>query len=254
MTAPGPDRRYQGHPPPPNTVNGPAGLQYGPNGVQVNVPAPAGLGRGVVTLLVLASAVMLAGTVTLAVNVLGTGGGPALSGPQSFAPGPGANPGSGPAAAPAPDGASGPAGAPSAAGTPSAAAPATAAQGVRWQGKSRLSILGLRLDGSPPAAGDGQSFDVKLNPFQGAIEGEFDPAGLGNLMLWTGRGTPTARQCADGIAENGTPALQVAEGSMVCVRTRAGRVGLLTIASMGTDYVQGGTADVIVWSEIFGRS
>lgn len=35
-----------------------------------------GLGRGVVTLLVLASAVMLAYTVTLAVKVLGTGAGP----------------------------------------------------------------------------------------------------------------------------------------------------------------------------------
>ncbi|MFF1870940.1 hypothetical protein [Kitasatospora herbaricolor] len=245
MTDPRSGPAHPGYPPP-NTIKGSAGLQYGPHGVQVNVPAPAGLGRGVIALLVLASAVMLVGGLFSVVKLLGISGEPALSGPQTLAP----NPGGGPTgAAPVPDGSSGPAAAP-----PSAAAPSAAAQGVRWQGRVRMSILGLRLDAAPPTGGSGDSSDAQLNPLDGSITGNYDPAGLGNLALWTGRGTPTGRQCADSISQGGVSVLQVAEGSVVCVGTRAGRMALLTITSVGTDFVNGGTADVIVWSEIFGRS
>ncbi|MCX5213472.1 hypothetical protein OG689_30110 [Kitasatospora sp. NBC_00240] len=231
---------------PPHTINGPAGLQYGPNGVQVNVPAPAGLGRGVIAMLVLASLVMLTGGILFVSKVAGVSNGAAPSGPQTF----GANPGAGPTgAAPAPDGSSGSAGAP-----PSAAAPSAAAQGVRWQGKARVSYFGLRLDATPPSAGSGDASDVRLNPLDGTIMGTDGQAGLGNLTLWTGRGTPTGRQCAESIAQGGASYLQVAEGSVVCVGTKAGRVALLTITTVGNDFVNGGTADVIVWSEIFGRS
>ncbi|MFE4601960.1 hypothetical protein ACFRKE_14010 [Kitasatospora indigofera] len=243
MTDPRPGPPNPGYPPP-NTIKGSAGLQYGAHGVQVNVPAPAGLGRGVVTMLVLASAVMLAGGLFSLVKLFGPSDDPLLSSPQPLAPNPGPT-----GAAPVPDGSSGPVGA-----SPPAAAPSAAAQGVRWQGRVRLSLLGLRLDAAPPSAGGGDSADLQLNPLDGLITGTSGPAGLGNLVLWTGRGTPTARQCADSISQDGASYLQVAEGSVLCVGTRAGRTALVTITSLGTDFVNGGTADVIVWSEISGRS
>ncbi|GHH60621.1 hypothetical protein GCM10018781_05660 [Kitasatospora indigofera] len=243
MTDPRPGPPNPGYPPP-NTIKGSAGLQYGAHGVQVNVPAPAGLGRGVVTMLVLASAVMLAGGLFSLVKLFGPSGDPLPSSPQPVAPNPGPT-----GAAPVPDGSSGPVGA-----SPPAAAPSAAAQGVRWQGRVRMSLLGLRLDAAPPSAGGGDSADLQLNPLDGLITGTSGPAGLGNLVLWTGRGTPTARQCADSISQDGASYLQVAEGSVLCVGTRAGRTALVTITSLGTDFVNGGTADVIVWSEISGRS
>lgn len=145
------------------------------------------------------------------------------------------------ASSPAPRGSGGSGGS----GQPSSApGPAVSGQDVvRWHGLLRIPLEGVYLDQNPPKATDGANWDVAAGD-SNTLLGDSLVNGQG-IALWTAGGQPTRKQCADQVDTQGQQVLAVRVGSMVCVKTQQGRVALLVVKSIGSDYTD--EADTTVW-------
>ncbi|MEU6970781.1 hypothetical protein AB0A71_24180 [Kitasatospora aureofaciens] len=69
-----------------------------------------------------------------------------------------------------------------------------------------------------------------------------------DLAVWTGKGMPTRKQCADLVSTQGQFAAAVAVGTVVC--EDPGRASaVLTITSVTDNFNTGLTAQATVWSK-----
>ncbi|MFF4827120.1 hypothetical protein [Streptomyces sp. NPDC001312] len=105
-------------------------------------------------------------------------------------------------------------------------------------------MTGVDLNSLPPAQTTDDSYDAALYSSSDALFS--NRSGGPNVASWPGPGTPSRKQCADRLATHGDFMAQATKESVLCVRTRTGRIAALTITAMG-DAFTGGTAKVIVW-------
>ncbi|MFF0831882.1 MULTISPECIES: hypothetical protein [unclassified Streptomyces] len=213
-----------------NNFHGPSGVQMGPNGQQINASPSINIrtGTGLFLSTVLAAA-LIGGAAVVAWSLAPWEGRPQNS----------ASPAE-PVASSGPDAAAPAQGSPSAPAAVSSPTTAVAAAGpVRWQGEISIGMTGVDLDSVPPSQSTDDSYDAVLYSSSDALMGK-------NVAAWTGTGTPGRKQCADQLATHGGFMAQAATESVLCVRTRTGRVAALTITSMG-DVLTAGTATVTVW-------
>lgn len=136
----------------------------------------------------------------------------------------------------------------------SSAAPASApsaslspeADTIQYTGVVRIAEDGPDLDQVPPSL-DPYDYDVQL----GLVDPPriFAPIGQPTLALWPGPGTPTRQQCANLVSTTGVKYVSVKKGTVVCLRTDAGRMAVLTILSTTNGFDTGELAQASVWSE-----
>ncbi|MFE9170816.1 hypothetical protein ACFYNZ_15020 [Streptomyces kebangsaanensis] len=249
-----------------NNFHGHSGVQVGPNGHQVNIntspnpstntsPNPStntstntstnnntnnntnniNVRNGAGILLSAVCVAALIGGTVFAVNSLAPWARPS----QGTAPPPDSVVGRGPdATAPAQNSPSDPAAVSSPTTPPAAAGP------VRWQGEIHIGPTGVDLGSLPPTQTTDDSYDAALYSSSDVLFG--NRSGGPNVASWPGPGTPSRKQCADRLATHGGFMAQATKESVLCVRTRTGRIAALTITAMG-DVLSGGTAKVIVW-------
>ncbi|MEV6425642.1 hypothetical protein [Streptomyces sp. NPDC051662] len=104
------------------------------------------------------------------------------------------------------------------------------------------------LDEKPPKL-DRYSADVHLgliNPPRISSDTGSDI----NLALWPEQRMPTRQECFDLISTQGVWRVEVRQGKVVCLKTQAGRIAVLTVTSTSNSFSTGVTAQATVWSEI----
>ncbi|MEU1704757.1 hypothetical protein ABZ478_05060 [Streptomyces sp. NPDC005706] len=217
-----------------NNLHGPSGVQVGPNGQQFNANPNINIRQSGFLLPAVCVAALVGGAV-FAVMALA----PWKGSSQGAAPPPDSVASRGPdVTAPAQD-------SPSEQAAVSSPTTAAAAAGpVRWQGEINIGMTGVDLDSLPPSQSTDDSYDAALYSSSDALM--TNQSGAPDVAAWPGPGTPSRKQCADQLATHGGFMAQAADESVLCVRTRTGRVAALTITSMG-DVFTAGTAKVIVW-------
>lgn len=130
---------------------------------------------------------------------------------------------------------------------PSASLPDTS-KDILYTGPVRIAESGPQLDYNPPKR-DNLWYDVSL--------GLIDPPRIStrsdskvNLAVWPERKMPTRQECSDLIATQGVWMVEVQKGTVVCLKTEAGRTAVLTITSTSDSFSTGVMAQATVWSEI----
>ncbi len=133
---------------------------------------------------------------------------------------------------------------------PTASLDATS-QAIQWTGTVRIAEAGPKLDSVPAAEGDQLEADVTLGlvdpPRIYGEDGSINPT---NLALWPGPGMPDRQQCSDLISTQGIRHIEVKTGTVVCVKTHAGRIAVLTIKSTTNSFSTGEMAQASVWSQV----
>ncbi|WBO65593.1 hypothetical protein [Streptomyces camelliae] len=71
-----------------------------------------------------------------------------------------------------------------------------------------------------------------------------------NLAVWQGQKMPTRQACSDLISTQGVWMVEVQKGTVICLKTQAGRIAVLTITSTSDSFSTGVMAQATVWSEI----
>lgn len=130
---------------------------------------------------------------------------------------------------------------------PSASLPDTS-NDILYTGSVRIAEAGPQLDYKPPKI-DAFSGDARLGTINPPTI--FTEIGSGpTLALWSEQKTPTRQQCSDLISTQGISRVEVRKGTLICLKTQAGRIAVLTITSTSNSFNTGVMAHATVWSEI----
>ncbi|MET9453380.1 hypothetical protein [Streptomyces cinerochromogenes] len=139
----------------------------------------------------------------------------------------------------------------------SSGAPAPSASGssdtkaIQYTGPVRIADAGPDLDVVPPKIGLGDPDpDVVVAPFDPSHIDAYSVVDEPRLALWTSSTMPSRQDCSDLISTQGGTRVDVKKGTVVCVRTDAGRIAVLTVTSTSNDSDTGDWAQVTVWSEV----
>ncbi|MFF8953431.1 hypothetical protein ACF09I_32190 [Streptomyces sp. NPDC014940] len=117
---------------------------------------------------------------------------------------------------------------------------------IQYTGTVRIAYAGPDLDVVPPKIGEYDN-DVHL----GLVEPPRISTGLSSsaLALWSDSAMPSRQQCSDLISTQAIESVEVKKGTVVCLRTDAGRIAVLTVTSTSNGFGSGEMAQVTVWSE-----
>ncbi|MFJ9683678.1 hypothetical protein ACIRP2_37480 [Streptomyces sp. NPDC101194] len=122
---------------------------------------------------------------------------------------------------------------------------------IQYTGSVRIANAGPDLDVVPPKIGIADPDpDIVIAPFDPSHIDAYSVVNEPRLALWTGSKMPNRRDCSDLLSTQGGTRVKVEKGTVVCVRTDAGRIAVLTITSTSNDSDIGDTAQVTVWSEV----
>ncbi|MFE2670711.1 hypothetical protein [Streptomyces mirabilis] len=141
---------------------------------------------------------------------------------------------------------------PSKIGSPDAPAPSASlssiSKAIQYTGLVRIAKAGPDLDVIPPKRGtSGQDVVIHFDPAQIDAYSVVDEP---RLALWTGSVMPNRQDCSDLLSTQGGTTVEVKKATVVCVRTDAGRIAVLTITSTSDDSSTGDIAQATVWSEV----
>ncbi|MEE1769955.1 hypothetical protein PUR34_17820 [Streptomyces sp. JV185] len=117
---------------------------------------------------------------------------------------------------------------------------------IQYTGTVRIAYAGPDLDVVPPKI-DEYDNDVHL----GLVEPPRISTSLSSsaLALWSDSTMPSRQQCSDLISTQAVELVEVKKGTVVCLRTDAGRIVVLTVTSTSNGFGSGEMAQVTVWSE-----
>ncbi|MEU5712196.1 MULTISPECIES: hypothetical protein [Streptomyces] len=122
---------------------------------------------------------------------------------------------------------------------------------IQYTGPVRIANAGPDLDVVPPKIGLGDPDpDVVIAPFDPSHIDAYSVVNEPRLALWTGSAMPNRRDCSDLLSTQGGTRVEVKKGTVVCVRTDAGRIAVLTVTSTSDDSDTGDRAQATVWSEV----
>ncbi|MER8090640.1 hypothetical protein ABTZ57_37560 [Streptomyces sp. NPDC094048] len=122
---------------------------------------------------------------------------------------------------------------------------------IQYTGPVRIANAGPDLDVVPPKFGIvDPDPDVVIAPFDPSHIDAYSVVNEPRLALWTGSTMPNRQDCSDLLSTQGGTRVEVKKGTVVCVRTDAGRIAVLTVTSTSDDSDTGDTAQVTVWSEV----
>jgi hypothetical protein len=128
------------------------------------------------------------------------------------------------------------------------ASPTTGPASVRWRGLLTIRFPnGTALDPVPPhEAHSIAEADVDVDATQ---QNSLTGGGIGvtNTALWTSSAAPTRQECSDQIDTNPQVHLPVRSGSVVCVRTAAGRIATLSVVQFSSDNYGSCRVNATVW-------
>ncbi|MEU3292693.1 hypothetical protein ABZ722_10065 [Streptomyces longwoodensis] len=118
---------------------------------------------------------------------------------------------------------------------------------IQYTGTVRIAYAGPDLDAVPPEISEYDN-DVHL----GLVEPPRISTGLSSsaMALWSGSTMPGRQQCSDLISTQAIEQVEVRKGTVVCLRTDAGRIAVLTVTSTSNGFNAGEMAQVTVWSEV----
>ncbi|WHT17301.1 hypothetical protein N8J89_29805 [Crossiella sp. CA-258035] len=111
-----------------------------------------------------------------------------------------------------------------------------------WRGSLVLDGTGLDLDTTPPIRDPKSSADWDF--YYGSPLLITFGAGRKNLARWTGKHTPSEKECVDLLAAESVGNAPIAQGHLYCARSRLGRLALLKITGRKGD---GQGADITLW-------
>jgi hypothetical protein len=117
---------------------------------------------------------------------------------------------------------------------------------VQWQGSLTFGKNGSSLDQIPPS--DSPPYpDIYYVGSSNSASG-YDFATSWSMALWTGSGVPSRSQCYSLIAGSASNGVVTPDGSLICVKTEAGRIAVVQVQSVDTtsNIV---TAYVRVWAQ-----
>ncbi|MYR63694.1 hypothetical protein GTY54_48350 [Streptomyces sp. SID625] len=121
---------------------------------------------------------------------------------------------------------------------------------IQYTGSVRIANAGPDLDLVPPKIGTSRPApDIVIAPFDPSHIEAYSVVDEPRLALWTGSAMPTRQGCSDLLSTQGGTRVKVEKGTVVCVRTDAGRVAVLTVTATSGDSETGDLAQVTVWSE-----
>ncbi|MEV5421346.1 hypothetical protein AB0K85_00870 [Streptomyces cellulosae] len=118
---------------------------------------------------------------------------------------------------------------------------------IQYTGTVRIAYAGPDLDVVPPEISEYDN-DIHL----GLVEPPRISTGLSSsaMALWSGSTMPGRQQCSDLVSTQAINTVEVKKGTVVCLRTDAGRIAVLTVTSTSNGFNTGGMAQVTVWSEV----
>jgi hypothetical protein len=125
------------------------------------------------------------------------------------------------------------------------ATPSPDSDTIQYTGTVRIAYAGPDLDVVPPEISEYDN-DVHL----GLVEPPRISTGLSSsaLALWPDSTMPGRQQCSDLISTQAVELVEVKKGTVVCLRTDAGRIAVLTVTSTSNGFNAGEMAQVTVWS------
>ncbi|WP_225097880.1 hypothetical protein [Streptomyces sp. CoH27] len=123
-----------------------------------------------------------------------------------------------------------------------------ASNSIQYNGPVRIAESGPQLDYNPPKR-DNLSADVVLGLIDPPRISTKDSSAV-NLAVWPGQKMPTRQACSDLISTQGVWMVEVQKGTVICLKTQAGRIAVLTITSTSDSFSTGVMAQATVWSEI----
>ncbi|WP_133885571.1 hypothetical protein [Streptomyces sp. BK208] len=118
---------------------------------------------------------------------------------------------------------------------------------IQYTGTVRIAYAGPDLDVVPPRIDENDN-DVHL----GLVEPPRISTGLSSsaLALWSDSTMPSRQQCSDLISTQTIDPVEVKKGTILCLRTDAGRIAVLTVTATSNGFNAGEMAQVTVWSRI----
>jgi hypothetical protein len=220
----------------------PAADETTPDGPPADPPPDRGRNKAVTAAVITSVGTVAAALIAGVLTLYGSGSGDTGREQADHKPAAGAD-----TSAHAPDGPAGP-GAPDSSSPAPAASVSTASSAVRYTGSVRIAEAGPDLDSVPPELAS-YDYDVHL----GLVDPPRLSGGLGSgpvLAVWPGRTMPARKQCSDLVSTQGVGQVKADTGSVVCLRTDAGRTAVLTVTSTSDSFTTGVLAQATVWSEV----
>jgi hypothetical protein len=124
---------------------------------------------------------------------------------------------------------------------------------VQWQGQVLISTDYVDLDSVPVNNGADEPVSTVYDTSAPLVNDQYslaNPYFNQVLAVWTGSAPPTRAQCYDEVSAQGVAQVDIADGTMVCALTPAGRVALIKVTDTLADNDTGVLTEVTVWSQI----
>jgi serine/threonine kinase PknH len=128
---------------------------------------------------------------------------------------------------------------------------------VQWQGQVLISSDYVDLDSVPVNNGADEPVSTVYDTSAPLVNDQYslaNPYFSQVLAVWTGSAPPTRAQCYDEVSAQGVAQVNIADGTMVCALTPAGRVALIKVTDTLADNDTGVMTEVTVWAQISAAS